>query len=113
MPRRHTLHRNINAFKEYVADQDPHIHQLLKDVDLSDTMARALSDMLYATQDLHTGTDGRLLNDIGTFGFIWGNPATHTIITKGKGMCQVRQAISYRHVQSYAGYLRPLRTSIS
>ena len=84
-PRRHTLHRNITTFKEYIADQDPHIHQLLNDVDLSDTTARALSDMSYATQDLHTGTDSGLLNDVRTFGFIWGDLATRTNITKGKG----------------------------
>ena len=57
--------------------------------------------MLYATQHLHTGTDGGLLNDIGTFGFIWGDPTTCTIIAKGKG-----------HVPSEASNISSARTEL-
>jgi len=59
--RRNTLQRHINSLKEYVADQDPHICQLLQDVDLIDATARAVSDMLYETQDLQVRMVGCLM----------------------------------------------------
>ena len=53
--------------------------------DLWDKMAHLVSETVYSSQHLHTGMDGRLLNGVGTFGFIWGSPSTRTVIATGKG----------------------------
>ena len=74
-----------STFKEYVADQDPHIRQILRDTDLRDVTAHLVSETVYSSQHIHTGTDGGLLNGVGTFGFIWGSPSTRSVIATGKG----------------------------
>jgi hypothetical protein len=74
-----------SCFSEYVATQPGHIRRLLRDCDLTDSGASTLVEAIYSTKSLFGGTDGGLLNGLGTFGFLWGSPELDNLILSGKG----------------------------
>ena len=76
-----------SSFSDYVATQPPHIASLLEHCDLSNLTARLMADRIYAsaTTLLDAGTDGGLLDGVGTFGFAWGISRSNSIIACGKG----------------------------
>ena len=69
----------------YVAQQPTHIQRMLRHCDLTDKTAEMLVGLVYAGATLDSGTDGGLLNGLGTFGFVWGDPSTEAILAQGRG----------------------------
>jgi len=74
-----------NTFAEYVAAQAHHIRQTLANCDLSSTSAETTIEKLYECDRLSIGTDGGLLDKIGTFGFVFGDPASLDTWATGNG----------------------------
>jgi ribonuclease HI/exonuclease III len=75
----------VTSFAAYVATQDLHIRQLLEHADVSDNSAAAVLHQLYTQRHIVAGTDGGLLNDNGTFGYVWANPVDITTLSSGRG----------------------------
>ena len=73
------------SLAEFVGQQPPHIKHLLRHCDLTEATAKSLVDLVYAGATLDSGTDGGMLNGLGTFGFVWGDPNTTAILARGKG----------------------------
>ena len=58
---------------------------MLQYSDLSDAAAAAVARQLDSDASLSGGTDGGLLNGRGTFGFVWADYPSSSILVKGKG----------------------------
>jgi ribonuclease HI len=86
---------NDTSFAEFVSRQDQHIFHLLQHADLSDATAAAVAHHIDADTPLSGGTDGGLLNGLGTFGFVWADYSSSTILVNGKG-----QVPGYTHGMS-------------
>ena len=85
--RANELAQQTNAactFAEFVAAQEPHIADILLLSDLSDDMARSVSELV-GIPDLCSATDGGLMNGGGTFGFLWGSEDCNKIRRTGSG----------------------------
>jgi hypothetical protein len=84
------------SFADFVDRQPEYIRTLLQHADLSDASAKAVADQAYNTNNpLHCGSNGGLLLDHGTFGYVWANYATSHILTQGNG-----QVPGYSHGMS-------------
>jgi hypothetical protein len=60
------------SFADFVDGQPEYIRTLLQHADLSDATAKAVANQAYNTNNpLHCGSDGGLLLDHGTFGYVW------------------------------------------
>jgi hypothetical protein len=57
---------------------------MLQYSDLSDAAAAAVARQLDLDASLSGGTDGGLLNERGTFGFVWADYPSSSILVKGK-----------------------------
>jgi hypothetical protein len=61
------------SFSEYVAQQPKHVRRILSDCDLTETITQKLVSLLRSSDPVYGGgTDGGLLYELGTFGFVWG-----------------------------------------
>jgi hypothetical protein len=60
------------SFSEYVARQPKHVRRILSDCDLTETVTQKLVSLLHSSGPVYGGTDGGLLNELGTFDFVWG-----------------------------------------
>jgi ribonuclease HI len=76
---------DVNSFQAYVARQAPYIRTILQHANLSDETAAAVAATVESENTLHCGSDGGLLNGIGTFGFVWANASSREVIASGKG----------------------------
>ena len=72
------------GFCNYVAQQEPHIARLLQQADLSDDAALRLAAQISGLS-LDCGSDGGLVHDLGTFGYVWGDPASRSSIVLSRG----------------------------
>ena len=72
-----------SSFSEYVDRQPRHIRDLVKDIDKSEETTEQLAAMASQCERLHAGTDGGLMKDAGTFGFVWSDGKS--IYASGKG----------------------------
>ena len=77
--------KDAQSFQAYVASQATYIRTILKNADLSDKSAAAVAATVNSANPLHCGSDGGLLNGIGTFGFVWANSSSQEVIASGKG----------------------------
>jgi hypothetical protein len=75
----------VRTFSEYVSAQSAHIRDLLAHCDTSETAATLFAERFISIPDMHSGTDGGLLQGFGTFGYVWGDPNENEILSKGKG----------------------------
>ena len=73
-----------STFRNYVVHQEPHIARLLHHADLSDAAALQLANQISACS-IDCGSDGGLLHDLGTFGYIWGDEASQSSVGLGRG----------------------------
>jgi hypothetical protein len=74
------------SFSEYVAQQPHHIKRLLRQCDLSEITTLKLVSLINSKGLFYGGTDGGLLNELGTFGFVWGKPSgIDKLFSIGKG----------------------------
>jgi ribonuclease HI len=75
------------SFAEYVAQQPNHVRRLLSKCDLSETVTLKLVSLICSPgTTLSGGTDGGLLNGLGTFGFVWGkSTAVDELLPVGEG----------------------------
>jgi ribonuclease HI len=74
------------SFSEYVAQQPPHVQRLLRHCDLTEITTRKLVTLISSPRPFDGGTDGGLLNEFGTFGYVWGNSfAVDKLLPVGKG----------------------------
>jgi hypothetical protein len=81
------IHRDQwpTSFSEYVAQQPIHVRRILRDCDLSETTTQNAVSLI-CSGSLYGRTDGGLLNELGTFGFVWGKPrAVDKLLPIGKG----------------------------
>jgi ribonuclease HI len=62
------------SFPEYVAQQPNHVQRLLRECDLSENATLKLVSLIHSTRTFVCGTDGGLLNGLGTFGYVWSDP---------------------------------------
>ena len=76
---------NVSSFGEYVKTQEMHIRQTLQHADLSDATASAVAQHVSGDKSIYSGSDGGLLNGIGTFGFVWADYSSSRILMQGKG----------------------------
>jgi ribonuclease HI len=75
--------------------QEKHIQTILQYADLSDAAAAAVAHQIDSDVSLSGGTDGGLLNGFGTFGFVWTDYPSSSILVKGK-----RQVLGLTHGMS-------------
>jgi hypothetical protein len=68
-----------------VARQASYIWTILKHANLSNETAAAVAATVESEHPLHCGSDGGLLNGIGTFGFVWANASSREVLASGKG----------------------------
>jgi hypothetical protein len=61
------------SFLDYVAQQPSHVRHLLRECDLSKNATLKLVSLIYSSRSLLCGTDGGLLNGLGTLGYVWGD----------------------------------------
>jgi hypothetical protein len=61
-----------SSFSEYVAPQPNHVRRLFRNCDLSESATQKLVSLICSSGTFSGGTDGGLLNELGTFGFVWG-----------------------------------------
>jgi hypothetical protein len=61
-----------SCFSEYVAQQPHHVRRILRECDLSETATQKLLSLICSPGSFSGGTDGGLLNGLGTFGYVWG-----------------------------------------
>jgi hypothetical protein len=81
------------SLSEYVAQQPKHVRRILSDVrrilsdcDITETATQKLVSLLRSPGPVYGGTDGGLLNGLGTFGFVWGNISeANALYPIGKG----------------------------
>jgi ribonuclease HI len=74
------------TFSEYVAQQPNHVRHLLRHCDLSEITTQKLVSLIRSPGPFYGGTDGGLLNELGTYGFVWGNySAVDKLLPIGKG----------------------------
>jgi ribonuclease HI len=73
------------SFRDFVHAQEPHICELLENGDLTESTTGAYAALLISTPDLHSGTDGGVLQGEGTYGYVWGNPHDNEIFSRGGG----------------------------
>jgi hypothetical protein len=76
---------NVHSFQAYVARQAPYIRTILKHANLSDKTAAVVAATDDSENPLHCGSDGGLLNGIGTFGFVWADASSREVLASGKG----------------------------
>jgi hypothetical protein len=62
------------SFPEYVAQHPNHVQRLLRECNLSENATLKLVSLIYSTRTFLCGTDGGLLNGLGTFGYVWSDP---------------------------------------
>jgi ribonuclease HI len=101
------------SFGDYVKDHPAHIQHLLCEVDLSDATAAAVARHVLTAYRLHCGSDGRLLNGKGTFGFVWADRSSMNVLISGRGqvpgyvhgmsstqteLCGIYAALCYVHM---------------
>jgi ribonuclease HI len=82
---REELINQSTTFEEFVNRQGVHIQQTMQYSDQSDDTATKIIQQIYTAKQLVAGTDGGLLNDNGTFGYVWANPEDMDILAKGRG----------------------------
>jgi hypothetical protein len=75
----------VNSFQAYVARQAPYIWMILQHANLLDETAAAVAATVDSENPLHCGSDGGVLNGIGTFGFVWANASSREVLACGKG----------------------------
>jgi hypothetical protein len=73
------------TFDDFVKQQGAHIQQTMQYLDQSNATAAKIITQLYTAKQLVAGTDGGLLNDDGTFGYVWANPENIDVLAKGHG----------------------------
>jgi hypothetical protein len=74
------------TFSEYVAQQPNHVRRRLRHSDLSETTKQKLVSLIRSPGRFYGRTDGGLLHEFGTFGFVWGNTsAVDKLLPIGKG----------------------------
>ena len=76
-----------SSFSEYVAQQPHHVRRLFRDCDLSESATQKVVSLICSPGAFYGGTDGGLLNELGTFGFVWGTSRTEVdkLLPVGKG----------------------------
>jgi hypothetical protein len=62
------------SFPEYVAQQPNHVQRLPRECDLSENATLKLVSLIHSTRSFVCGSDGGLLNRLGTFGYLWSDP---------------------------------------
>ena len=67
-----------------MAQQEPYIARLLQQVDLSDDAALRLALQIFLLS-LNCSSDGGLIHNLGTFGYVWGDPASRSSLVLGRG----------------------------
>jgi hypothetical protein len=75
-----------SSFSEYVAQQPNHVRRLFRNCDLSESATQKVVSLI-CSGTFFGGTDGGLLNELGTFGFVWGvtRNEVDTLLPVGKG----------------------------
>jgi hypothetical protein len=74
------------SFSEYVSQQPAHLKRLLRDCDLSEIASQKLVSLIRSPGSFCGGTDGGLLDGLGTFGFVWGKSSVDDeLLPSGKG----------------------------
>jgi hypothetical protein len=58
------------SFSDFVAQQPNHVQRLLRECDLTEKATLKVVDLIYSTPSFVCGTDGGLLNGLGTFGYV-------------------------------------------
>jgi hypothetical protein len=74
------------SFANYVAQQPLYIRTILQHADVSDDTAHTVAN--HATNNnnpLHCGSDGGLLLDHGTFGYVWADSLAYHTLMRGNG----------------------------
>jgi hypothetical protein len=75
------------SFFEYVQQQPNHVRRILSDCVLTENATQKFVSLICSPGSFSGGTDGGLLNELGTFGFVWGNPAAvDELLPVGIGM---------------------------
>ena len=77
---------NIHNFASFVQNQAPHIQSILQHSDLSDNSALLIANHIRQSLPLSCGSDGGIPQGRGTFGFVWADPTTSSILGKGNGV---------------------------
>ena len=85
LPPKPTTDMVYDSFAAYLSAQPEHIQAVLSGCDFSDELADRVIQNIYAHDGVSLGTDGGLLDDIGTFGFAMGDDDTQSIWTQGGG----------------------------
>jgi len=73
------------TFAEYVAAQPEHVQRILENCDLSTATAQTTAEKVYECGNISIGTDGGLLDEIGTFGYVFGDHESTETYATGKG----------------------------
>ena len=76
---------DCGLFAAFIQTQEAHIRNLLQHIDLSDTTAAVMVSNILTSAPMNCGSDGGLLNDRGTFGYVWANRSTQDILASGNG----------------------------
>ena len=71
------------TFTEYVLKQEAHIQQILGYSDKTEDTAAKVAQHLYCAKNIVAGTDGGLLNGNGTFGYVWAQQDSMTMLASG------------------------------
>ena len=104
LPSRVSLTRVVSqnrCFEVYFSRQAPHIREILQFCDISENVVYNFAELIHSSKNLVSGSDGGLLVQQGTFGFVWGNQSDGSIIAAGRGV-----------VDSCAGILSSTRTEL-
>ena len=89
------------CFEVFFSSQSPHIQEILQFCDISENSAYTFAELIHSSKNLASGSDGGLLVNQGTFGFVWGNTEDGSIVTAGRGV-----------VDACAGILSSTRTEL-
>lgn len=96
------------TFAEYVAAQPQHVRSILIDCDLSSNTSSKMAEKLYECDTISTGTDGGLLDKIGTFGLSLAITSPRTPGRPVKDMSMGQRATLHPRDRNWPEYLQHL-----